>query len=186
MIIPPRFIHQEATVKRLAGAPILLDSSDPGTGKTRSQLDAFAASSGEKAALVIAPKNLLQAAWNLDVQEFTPHIRTSLAYAYNREKAFNVDADMYITNTDAAKWFAKQPPKFFEKFGRLIIDESSKFKNPFSQRSKAMTKIAPYFEKRYELTGTPNPNGVLDLWHQVLLCDDGERLGGTSGSIATQ
>ena len=88
-MIPPRFKHQEETVIRLKDAPILLDSSDPGTGKTRSQLDAFANSTGEKAGLVIAPKNLLQAAWEQDCKEFTPHIRTSIAYAKNREKAFN-------------------------------------------------------------------------------------------------
>jgi SNF2 family DNA or RNA helicase len=177
--IPPRFKNQDETLARIIapGSTMLFDTSDPGTGKTRSQLDGIMAGSGNRSTLVIAPKNLLQAAWGNDIDKFTPDLTYSIAQARNREKMFKKQADVYITNTDAAKWIAKQSPKFFEKFDRLIIDESSKFKNPFSQRSAAMDAIAPYFDYRYCLTGTPNPNDLTDLWHQVFLLDQGDRLG---------
>ena len=157
----------------------VLDSSDPGTGKTRVQIELIASRirrSG-KAALVIAPKSLLRSAWQDDFQKFAPQVRTVVAPAEKREKAFNEHADVYITNTDATVWLAKQKPKFFERFDTIIIDEMSSFKHHTSQRSKALKKIAKNFKYRYGLTGTPNANSITDIWHQILILDDGARLG---------
>lgn len=100
-----------------------------------------------------------------------------MADASNREKAFGLDADAYITNTDAATWLAKKPKGFFSKFDTLIVDESSTYKHHSSQRSRAMAKIARYFKYRRALTGTPNGRSITDVWHQVYLLDDGKRLG---------
>lgn len=157
----------------------VLDSSDPGTGKTRVQIELFNARRrrGGGAALIIAPKSLLRSAWQDDFEKFAPHIRTVIAPAEKREKAFAQSADVYITNTDAAKWLAKQPAKFFKQFDTLIIDELSSFKHHTSQRSKAINKIKKHFRYRYGLTGTPNANSITDLWHQIFILDDGARLG---------
>lgn len=159
--------------------PAVLDASDPGTGKTRVQIDLCAArkAAGCKATLVIAPKSLLRSAWQDDFRRFAPHITTSVATATNRDKAFQELADVYITNTDAAKWLAKQPPSFFKRFDTLVIDELSAFKHRTSQRSKAINKIKRHFKHRYGLTGTPNANSITDLWHQVFILDDGKTLG---------
>jgi SNF2 family DNA or RNA helicase len=59
----------------------------------------------------------------------------------------------------------------------LLIDEITSFKHRTSARSRAIRKIAPFFEYRTGLTGTPNSNTILDLWHQMLIIDDGELLG---------
>ena len=157
----------------------VLDSSDPGTGKTRVQIELFAArrKRGGGAALVIAPKSLLRSAWQDDFQKFAPEMRTVVAPAEKREQAFAQVGDVYITNTDATKWLSQQPASFFKRFDTLIIDELSSFKHHTSQRSKALNKIKKHFSNRYGLTGTPNANSITDIWHQVFILDDGQRLG---------
>jgi SNF2 family DNA or RNA helicase len=59
----------------------------------------------------------------------------------------------------------------------VIIDESSSFKSPKSRRFKALKAVRKRIEKVILLTGTPSPNGLLDLWSQIYLIDQGERLG---------
>lgn len=149
------------------------------TGKTRVQIELFAArrAAGGGAALVIAPKSLLRSAWEDDFKKFAPQITVSVAPADKREQAFNTPADVYVTNTDAVNWLVKQDAKFFKRFDTLIIDELSAFKHHTSGRSKAMNKIKKYFKYRYGLTGTPNSNTITDLWHQIFILDDGQRLG---------
>jgi len=177
--VEPLWAHQKESLKLYRKTDRVLDTSDPGTGKTRAHLEAFAKRrrKGSRAALVIAPKTLLESAWGDDIRKFTPDMMYSLAYAENREAAFSIDMDIYITNTDATKWLAKQPAKFFRRFDTLIIDELSNFKHRTSLRSRALNKIKKYFKYRSGLTGTPNSNTITDIWHQAFLLDDGKRLG---------
>ena len=149
------------------------------TGKTRVQIELFAArrAAGGGAALVVAPKSLLRSAWEDDFKKFAPHITVSVATAEKREQAFAVPADVYVINTDGVNWLVKQDAKFFKRFDTLIIDELSAFKHHTSGRSKAMNKVKKRFKFRYGLTGTPNSNTITDLWHQMFILDDGQRLG---------
>jgi len=176
--IPDRFAHQEETRQFGMVNPRVFDMSDAGTGKTRAWLDVldhrFKLMGGK--ALVIAPKTILKTAWADDIRKFTPHLTCSLAYASNRLQAFNHEAQIYITNHDAVKWLLKRP-QLLDGFHTIIIDESTAFKHRTSQRSAALAKFIHRFPYRTLLTGTPNPNGLLDLWHQVFLLDDGEHLG---------
>ena len=176
---PPLFQHQGASVKFMTLRDRVLDASDPGTGKTRVQIELFRMRRlrGGGKALVIAPKSLLRSAWQDDFLKFAPDMKTVVCPAEKREQTFAQDADVYITNTDATKWLAKQPAKFFQQFDTLIIDELSAFKHHTSQRSKALNKIKKHFPKRYGLTGTPNSNSITDIWHQMFVLDDGQRLG---------
>lgn len=176
---PPPFKHQSKSINFILDTPRALDLSDPGTGKTRVQIDAYASrrSRGGKCALVLAPKSLLRSAWEDDFKKFQPHVLVSVCPADKREEGFARDADVYVTNTDAVRWLVKQPPKFFAKFDTLIIDEMSSFKHSTSQRSKALAKLKKHFTYRYGMTGTPNANSITDLWHQVFVIDDGQRLG---------
>jgi SNF2 family DNA or RNA helicase len=176
---PPLFTHQVESVAFFARSPKALDFSDPGTGKTRVQIEDFAIrrTKGGGKALVLGPKSLLKSAWEDDIKRYAPQLKTTIAYASNRAKAFAVEADVYLTNIDAAKWLAQQPAKFFKDFDTLIIDECTAFKHHTSQRSKAINKIKKYFAYRRGLTGTPSSNGMLDLWHQAYIIDDGARLG---------
>lgn len=178
-LLPPLFSHQESDVKTELVVDRLFDASDPGTGKTRTRLEAYSRrrASGAKCLLVIAPKSLLKMAWENDNQKFTPWLKVSCAYAENREEAFKAAADIYVTNHDAVKWLAKQAPSFFDKFSDLVVDESGAFKHRTSQRSKALGKIKKYFPKRVCMNGTPNTNSITDVWNQINILDDGQRLG---------
>lgn len=178
-ITTPLFQHQIKSVKFFENVPQGLDLSDPGTGKTRVQIELFRARRrrGGLCMLVLAPKTLLETAWKDDFKRFAPDMTVSVAYASNRESAFGSPADVYVTNSDAVKYLAKQNTAFFKKFDTLVVDEISAFKHATSQRSRALKKIAKLFRYRYGLTGTPNSNTILDIWHPVGVIDGGQRLG---------
>lgn len=175
----PLFDHQKKSVDFMLTHERVLDASDPGTGKTRVQIELFAERrrNGGGCALVIAPKSLLRSAWENDFAKFAPHITVSVAQAKGRAQAFARPADVYVTNVDATKWLMEQRPEFFARFDTLIMDELSAFKHHTSLRSKALNKIKSHFKYRYGLTGTPNSNGITDIWNQIYILDDGQRLG---------
>jgi len=178
-LIPTAYEHQKTSTAFQLQTPIVFDMSDPGTGKTRAFLDAFTARQAtgvSRKALILAPKSILEPAWGNDVIRFAPHLRTSVAYAKNRTKAFQEDADIYVTNHDAVKWL-RDNPWAYQGITDLCVDESTAFKNPSAQRSKALKKICSHFEFRSVMSGTPAPNTVTDLWNQAFILDDGERLG---------
>lgn len=177
--IPPLFRHQVSDIQFCMGNSRVFDSSDPGCGKTRVQVEAYAIhrKNGGKRALVIAPKSLLRAAWENDFNKFAPQIRVSVAPAGKRDAAFEKDADVYVTNTDAVTWLADKPPRFFKDFDTLIIDEGTSFKHHTSKRSRAINKIKSHFPYRRLLTGTPNSNTIADIWNLIFILDDGKRLG---------
>ena len=171
--------HQAISIKHNDKSDIVLDTSDPGTGKTYVRIASFAKrrAKGGGALLVLAPRTLLRAVWVADINKFAPQLTTSVADAANREAAFAEDVDVYITNVDAVKWLATQKPAFFKKFSEIVIDESTAYKHHTSARSKAAAKISKYFKYRCCMTGTPNSNTITDIWHQVQILDGGDRLG---------
>jgi SNF2 family DNA or RNA helicase len=173
---PPLYQHQVADIKFCLDNPLVYNASDCGTGKTRTCIEVIRQSKAKT--LVLAPKSILRAAWEDDCSKFAPELKVSVAFASNRDKAFKADADVYVTNIDAVTWLAKNP-KVMEKFkgGLLIVDESTAYKHHTSNRSKAAKAISQIFDRRILMSGTPNPNGILDLWGQMLILDEGERLG---------
>ena len=173
MLIP--FKHQTETTTFILQNPRVLVTSDPGTGKTRSVLDAYAQRCAGRM-LVLAPLSILQASWGDDIEKFTPDLTYTVAYARNRAKAFESDAQIIITNHDAAKWLVKNQ-HVLDGFDTLCIDEFTAFKNKDSQRSKAINKVVKLFDYRIAMSGTPNSNTICDIWHPTLLVDDGHRLG---------
>ena len=176
---PKPMAHQNLSLSFLASRNRVFDMSDPGTGKTPVHIwdSSRRRRKGSGKILVMAPRSLLRSAWGNDFFTFAPDMRVSIARAENRVEAFEETADAYITNIDAADWLAKQKPAFFKDFEHLIIDESTAYKHNTSKRSKAMASIRKYFDVRRLLSGTPNPNGICDIWHQMYLLDDGRRLG---------
>tara|TARA_R100001377_G_scaffold45064_2_gene25742 strand:- start:1080 stop:2417 length:1338 start_codon:yes stop_codon:yes gene_type:complete len=168
------FEHQAVTTAHILKNKRSFITSDPGTGKTRSVLDAIK-NRGSRT-LVLAPLSILEASWGDDIEKFTPELTYAVAYAKNREKAFASDEKVVITNHDAVKWLVKNV-HVLDGFDTLIIDEFTAFKNKDSQRSKAALKLSQLFNYRIAMSGTPNSNTILDIWHPMLLIDDGERLG---------
>ena len=173
--IPPPFDHQTVTTRKLLENPDVIITSDPGTGKTRSVVDAHAERRGKKL-LVFAPLSILQSSWGDDIDTFQPTMTYSIAYARNRQKAFEQDVDVVVTNHDAVKW-VKENQDLLIDFDTIVVDEFTAFKNKDAKRSKAMYSIRERFKNHIIMSGTPNPNTVLDLWHPMMICDGGERLG---------
>lgn len=178
--IPPPFKHQEHTTRFILENPRCHVWNDPGTGKTRSILDAFAEhrKGGGGKGLVFAPRTILEPAWVRDANQFTPGLDVVAAYAKNRREAFLSEADLIVTNHDAVKWVLDNPWSL-DGIDFIAVDESTAYKNRTSDRSKAAAKVVAKCEPKFVImsTGTPIPNSVLDIWHQAFLVDGGERLG---------
>lgn len=171
--------HQVQTLEFRKNNKRVFDFSSPGTGKTRAHIEAYAARPKPKGRLlVLCPKTLMVSAWGKDIERFAPKLTVSYAYADQRAQAFEMRTDVVVMNHDGVKWLAdKANQRRLLEFDEVIIDEASAFKHSTSQRSKAMAGIRKYFEYRALLTGTPNPNTVMELWHPALILDDGRRLG---------
>jgi SNF2 family DNA or RNA helicase len=165
------------TLSFLAERKRAFDNSDPGIGKTASQVVHYAQRKQPRGkCLVLCPKTLMVSAWLNDFETFAPGVTVSLAFASQREEAFAAGTDVVIMNIDGVKWLADNPKLLFP-FDHLIVDEYTACKHANSQRSKALNKIKKHFDYRYLLSGTPNPNSVMELWHPALICDDGKALG---------
>ena len=91
----------------------------------------------------------------------------------------NSKADIYVINRENVVWLVKLYGKKWP-FDMVVIDELSSFKSPKSKRFKALRKVRP--KRIVGLTGTPAPNSLIDLWSQIYLLDQGERLGKTISS----
>lgn len=152
----------------------------PGLGKTSTTLAALTAlkAAGQmKAALVIAPLKPLYDVWPAERakwDDFT-FLRMQLLHGPKKEAALDTPADVYVINPEGLEWLFRAGRKL--PFDVLVIDESTKFKNPSSGRFRLLKSQLKHFKSRYILTGTPSPNGIEDLWAQVYLLDGGERLG---------
>ena len=105
---PPKLMkHQLKSRAFLKTRKRVLDFSDAGTGKTPVHITDFAdrrKKRNGKCMLVLAPKSLLKSAWGNDIRKFAPELTYSIAWAENRDEAFKANADVYITNIDAAVW----------------------------------------------------------------------------------
>lgn len=132
--------------------------------------------------LVIAPKRVAETVWAEEAQnwEHLQHLTFSKIIGTERQRleAFHKKADIHIISRDNIAWLcgicASNLP-----YDMLVIDELSSFKNHQSQRFKALRLARPWIKRVVGLTGTPAPNGLIDLWPQIYLMDRGERLGKT-------
>ena len=184
MVIPVPYTHQNDTTNFILSTPKCLVTSDPGTGKTRAVLDAFAQRPGKM--LVLAPLSILEAAWADDIIKFQPSLTYTIAYAKNREKIFKENSsDIIITNFEAVNYLVKNQ-YLLKDFDTICIDEFTAYKNRSAKRSKALSTIIHNFDYRIAMSGTPNSNTILDIWHPATLIDDGERLGSRFFSFRSQ
>lgn len=130
--------------------------------------------------LVIAPKKVAEATWQREAAKWdmVKHLRfsTVLGCLQKRIRALHTPADVYIINRENVVWLVE----YFRNewpFDMVVVDESSSFKSHKAKRFKALAAIRSHITRIVELTGTPSPNGLADLWSQLFLLDQGERLG---------
>lgn len=157
---------------------------DMGLGKTVTTLTAIRELKYDRfqirKVLVIAPKKVAEGTWTKekDKWDHTRILRVSpvLGSQMKRIRALNTPADIYIINRENVCWLVDYYRNAWP-FDMVVIDESSSFKSHSAKRFKALASISPHIDRMVELTGTPSPNGLADLWSQIYLLDGGERLG---------
>lgn len=155
---------------------------DMGLGKTITTLTAIEEliyKDVEKV-LVIAPLRVCNSVWVQEAQnwEHTNYMSfTNLSGgSANMLKGLKESSDIYLINRENVKALVEATKGRWD-FDMVVIDESSSFKSYSSQRFKALKKVLHLIDKMVLLTGTPSPNGYMDLWSQIYLLDRGERLG---------
>ena len=136
--------------------------------------------------LVISPKSVAWNTWSEEARKWDHlnHLRLSIVMGTvkQRERALEAEADIYIINRDNVVWLCNRYRDQPWPFDFVIIDESSSFKNASSKRFKALRRVRPQMRRVLLLTGTPAPNGYIDLWSQIWLLDMGQRLEKTLSS----
>lgn len=132
--------------------------------------------------LVIAPKRVAEDTWTSEISKWDhlKHLTVSkvLGSEVNRKKALFKKADIYVINRENVEWLVQYIGAMWP-FDMVVVDELSSFKSAKSRRFKALRAIRPKIKRLVGLTGTPAPNGLIDLWSQMYLLDQGERLGKT-------
>lgn len=136
--------------------------------------------------LVIAPKKVAEATWTQEAEKWDHlkllRILPVLGSVQKRVRALNTPGDVYVINRENVQWLVDYYRNDWP-FDMVVIDESSSFKNHQAKRWKSLTWVRNKISRIVELTGTPAPNGLIDLWAQVYLLDGGERLGKTIGGF---
>lgn len=133
-----------------------------------------------KKPLIIAPLNVAKYTWQDEIDSWAhlKHLKLGkiLGDEKSRSKALNSPADIYIINRENVAWLVGKVGSAWS-FDMLILDELTSFKSSKAIRFKALKQIRPLVKRVVGLTGTPSPNGYIDLWSQIFLLDQGERLG---------
>ena len=130
--------------------------------------------------LVIGPLRVARDTWPNEIQKWDhlKDLRVSVAVgdARKRRIALMRKADVYVINREMVKWLVEESNLPFD-YDMVVIDELSSFKNPQSQRFKALMKVRYGVKRIVGLTGTPASNGLMDLFAEYKLLDMGKRLG---------
>lgn len=129
--------------------------------------------------LVIAPKKVAEGTWQKECQKWDhlQHLRVSTVLGSEKQRmaALSATADIYVINRENVTWlvdlYRDQWP-----FDMVVVDEFSSFKSHSAKRFKSLAAIRPHVNRFVGLTGTPSPNGLMDLWSELYLLDGGERL----------
>lgn len=175
----------------------------PGFGKTvmtLSVLDALDSIEDVWPALVIAPLRVARDVWPEEPLKWNhlQHIGVSplIGLEGDRRRGLDVPAHVYTINPENIPWLVKIHRHAWP-YRTVVVDEATKLKSlrvsfqkhPKSGkeyltgqggvRAKALAQVAREFKRVIELTGTPSPNGLQDLWGQLWFLDAGRRLGRT-------
>lgn len=168
-------LYAENFILEHDGAGLLLDMGMGKTAIERLLRDSFDVTK----VLVIAPLKPAAETWPAEIQKWE-HLQ-GLTYSLvlgsekDRTAALEKEADIYIVNRENVVWLVN----FYKKkwpFDMMVIDELLSFKSPKAQRFRALKRVRAMIKRIVGLTGTPAPNGLLDLWAQLYLIDDGEYL----------
>ena len=185
--------YQRYCIERIITDPYLGLFQDMGLGKTVETLTAINDLRYNRwevsRCLIIAPKKVAEATWQNEAAQWDhlSHLRiiSVLGTAKQRVRALYAPGDIWVINRENIPWLVDYYQQDWP-FDMVVLDESSSFKNPQSKRFKKLRLVRSRIKRLVELTGTPAPNGLEDLWAQVYLLDEGARLGRTITSYREQ
>jgi len=156
-----------------------------GLGKTTTTLTAMSDALDEFMAsrvLVVAPLRVANTVWAQEAANWQHLAHLDVAICTGtpaqRQAALDRNATITVINRENVPWLVQHYKKKWP-FDALVVDESSSFKNPSAKRFKALKRVLPMLDYVVLLTGTPSPNGLLDMWAQMYLVDSGRALGRT-------
>ena len=184
------YAYQERAIRKIENETSAGLFLDMGLGKTVITLTAIKDLIEDFAVwrvLVTAPPRVAADTWTREFRKWDHlqglRVSTVIGTPKQRAAALEKDADVYIISRDCLAWLVDyyQQKRNGWPFDMLVIDELSGFKNSQTKRFRAIRKTLPCTKRVVGLTGTPSPNGLIDLWAQIYLLDRGERLGRTLG-----
>lgn len=177
--------YQKACVEHIITHPFCGVFLDMGLGKTVSTLTAINYLMNDyceiNSVLVIAPKRVAESVWQEEAEKWAHlrHLRFSKIIGTQKQRiaaVMETKADVYIISRDNVAWLCALYGGSKLPFDMVVVDELSSFKSYKSVRFKALRGVRPYLKRLVGLTGTPAPNGLIDLWPQIYLMDRGDRL----------
>jgi SNF2 family DNA or RNA helicase len=177
--------YQKACVEHIITHPFCGVFLDMGLGKTVSTLTAINYLMNDyceiNSVLVIAPKRVAESVWQEEAEKWAhlQHLRFSKIIGTQKQRIaaiMETKADIYIISRDNVAWLCALYGGSKLPFDMVVVDELSSFKSYKSVRFKALRGARPYLKRLVGLTGTPAPNGLIDLWPQIYLMDRGDRL----------
>ena len=154
-----------------------------GAGKSLAVIAALEQLESSKPTLIVAPKRCRDLVWPNELDKWLPEAKYQVIAgtpAKRLEQLAHVlqgGADIAIINYDVAPWLVAELPAIGRCFKAIVFDESSKLKAHNTNRFKALKKMVFDVEYLIQLTGTPAPNGLLQVWAPMYLLDKGEALG---------
>lgn len=178
--------YQERAIEHIVDNEYCALFLDCGLGKTVTTLTAIKELLDNciiSNALVIAPKKVTQVTWSDEIKNWKHLQGLTISVidgtAKQRREAMAAKADIYAVSRDNIVWLVLECGGVKLPYDMVVIDELSSFKNHASKRFRAMRKVRKFIPRVVGLTGTPAPNGLIDLFAQMYLIDEGQRLGKT-------
>ena len=130
--------------------------------------------------LIIAPLRVARDTWPSEIKKWDHLKGLSYSVAIGSEKeriqALMQKTQIHIINRENVDWLVNKSGIPFD-YDMVVIDELSSFKSHQAKRFKSLLKVRPYVRRIVGLTGTPSSNGLMDLWAEFRILDNGKRLG---------
>ena len=178
--------YQQYAIEYIEEHPTAALFLECGLGKTAITLSALYSlmfdSFEVKRCLIVAPLRVARDTWPAEIEKWDHLKGLTFEVAVGDEKtriaaiknAMRNNTRIVIINRENVPWLIANTPWIYDM---VVLDELSSFKSSKALRFKALRKIRPRIERIVGLTGTPAPNGYMDLWAQFRILDQGERLG---------
>jgi SNF2 family DNA or RNA helicase len=177
--------YQIKAIDHIIANPRCAIFASMGSGKTRIVLEAL--HHLPKPVLVVAPKRVAKHVWPDEVSKWRPDLSIVCIEGTpkQRKALLQTQADIYTINFEQLQWFEAYAPLF----KTIIVDESSKlrgFRLRQGTKSTQALNMIDTAEHFIELTGTPAPQGIIDLYGQLYFLDGGQRLGRTFSAFTSR